>query len=62
MEFLLLDLALALAAALGYRILQEAARGAIGLGRLSSAVRPRAPVIERAGCARGAPHRLINFW
>jgi hypothetical protein len=72
MEFLVLDLALAFAALLGYRVLQEIARGGLGAVRVSSG-RPRrataataaaSRVLTRAErcCERGAPHRLINFW
>jgi hypothetical protein len=73
MEFLVLDLALALAALLGYRVLQELARGGFGAAVRVSSDTPRrataaAGVESRARtradrcCERGAPHRLINFW
>jgi hypothetical protein len=71
MEFLVLDLALALAALLGYRVLQEVARGGFGVVRVGAGASRRAtatPAASRAPagaercCERGAPHRLINFW
>ena len=72
MEFLVLDLALALAALLGYRVLQEVARGGLGAVRVSpgtphrataaTALASRALTRAERCCERGAPHRLINFW
>jgi hypothetical protein len=73
MEFLVLDLALALAALLGYRVLQEVARPGFGASVRVSPATPRratsATAVESRGqthadhrCERSAPHRLINFW
>ena len=72
MEFSVLDLVLAFAALLGYRVLQEVARGGFGAVRVSSltprrataatAVASRALTRAERCCERGAPHRLINFW
>jgi hypothetical protein len=72
MEFLVLDLALALAALVGYRVLQEVAQGGLGAVGMGSGTARRAaaaaPVASRPltgaerCCERGAPHRLINFW
>jgi hypothetical protein len=58
MEFLVLDLALALAALLGYRVLQEVAREGFAVPPAATPTSARA----ESCCERGAPQRLINFW
>ncbi len=77
MEFSLLDLALAIAALAGYRMLQELTRRGMAPVRpgerqhAAPAALPNTPTVaHRApgleGCCRklprAAPHRLINFW
>ncbi len=66
MDFFLLDLALAIAALLGYRLLQEpVARSAASaaLADAGPASRGRSSRLED-GCysVPRPPHRLINFW
>ncbi len=66
MDFFLLDLALAIAALLGYRLLQEpvarsAASAALADAGSASRARPSPPE-ECCDKVPRAPHRLINFW
>jgi hypothetical protein len=58
MEFLLLDLALAFAALLGYRMLQEVARRGIALGWLESGT-PRRATPPAKLTRRSAPREAI---